>query len=196
MANEFYQHYKGGVYRKVCEALQECDHMEMVVYSSMETGQVWVRPKFEFEKNFSLIDNISQLPPPLEVREDQEEVSTSLNYHLSKQSLKTILRSFLEYDDCYKIHATSVELVCTDGLVTPECWSITLANPLASTRTPTISALCGILLKTLPQHRDIKGSTFRARVDVLIKRLSIFYTHNDIVFTTEVTTDDEPIVER
>lgn len=42
-------HYKGGLYRKLGEALLEATCEEAVIYQSCSDGQVWVRPRSSFE---------------------------------------------------------------------------------------------------------------------------------------------------
>lgn len=45
---EFFQHFKGGVYRKLYDA-KHCDTEEdLVVYQSAVDGKVWVRPSTQF----------------------------------------------------------------------------------------------------------------------------------------------------
>lgn len=44
-----YKHLKsGGLYKFLTHALIEADLTHAVVYESLETGQVWVRPESEF----------------------------------------------------------------------------------------------------------------------------------------------------
>jgi hypothetical protein len=44
-----YQHVKtGGLYEIVCEGSIESDHAPQVVYRSLDTGKVWIRPRAEF----------------------------------------------------------------------------------------------------------------------------------------------------
>lgn len=53
-----HQHRKGGRYRVILEGLREEDHCPVVVYDDAE-GQVWVRPKAEFEDGrFRLIETL------------------------------------------------------------------------------------------------------------------------------------------
>lgn len=48
--SEVYRHKKtGGIYAIVCYANREGDGVELVVYRNVETGDVWVRPRTEFE---------------------------------------------------------------------------------------------------------------------------------------------------
>jgi DNA polymerase-3 subunit epsilon len=47
-----YRHYKGGLYELVCEATQESDLSEVIVYRS-ENGRIWTRPKQVF---FEMVD--------------------------------------------------------------------------------------------------------------------------------------------
>lgn len=43
-------HYKGGRYRKICEARLEADpNTWVVIYRSIEKGYIWARAKDEFE---------------------------------------------------------------------------------------------------------------------------------------------------
>lgn len=46
--NNIYQHYKGGLYRVLGEALHTDDESEMVIYESVQDGRWWARPKAEF----------------------------------------------------------------------------------------------------------------------------------------------------
>jgi hypothetical protein len=51
-----HRHRKGGLYRLILEGLCEADHCPVVVYEDAD-GQVWVRPKAEFEDGrFHLLD--------------------------------------------------------------------------------------------------------------------------------------------
>jgi DNA polymerase-3 subunit epsilon len=42
-----FKHYKGGLYELVCEAIQESDLSEVIVYRSHD-GRFWTRPKDVF----------------------------------------------------------------------------------------------------------------------------------------------------
>ncbi|MEK4711153.1 DUF1653 domain-containing protein [Bacillus sp. FSL R10-2780] len=56
-----YRHYKGGLYRTLSEvACHSETGEEMVVYMSVETGKVWVRPSKMFHE--SVIDDGSIVP--------------------------------------------------------------------------------------------------------------------------------------
>ena len=44
-----YQHYKGGLYLKLCEARLEATDERMVVYACAVSGEVFCRSKAEFE---------------------------------------------------------------------------------------------------------------------------------------------------
>lgn len=48
---KLYQHFKGGFYVLLCEALHSETQEPMVVYQSCETGKIWVRPKVMFFGN-------------------------------------------------------------------------------------------------------------------------------------------------
>lgn len=51
--NQRYTHYKkGGLYVILCYAIRESDFVSMVVYKSVETLKVWVRPESEFLEKF------------------------------------------------------------------------------------------------------------------------------------------------
>lgn len=54
-----YQHYKGGYYTAVCEAILEAGGVRLVVYRSDE-GKIWARPAEEF---FSVVSHDGQLFP-------------------------------------------------------------------------------------------------------------------------------------
>lgn len=53
-----YRHYKGGIYDLVCEALQEADHVPVMVYRGQD-GAVWVRPRAAFFENVT-VDGVAQ----------------------------------------------------------------------------------------------------------------------------------------
>lgn len=42
-----YRHFKGGIYEIVCEATQEADLIQVIVYRSAN-GSIWTRPKSVF----------------------------------------------------------------------------------------------------------------------------------------------------
>jgi hypothetical protein len=44
-----YRHYKGGVYEIVTEARLEATEELVFVYRNVETGDVWVRPRADFD---------------------------------------------------------------------------------------------------------------------------------------------------
>ncbi len=59
MSEQFWQathrHRKGGLYRVIAEGVWEPDRSPVVIYDD-ESGQVWVRPKEEFEDGrFSVV---------------------------------------------------------------------------------------------------------------------------------------------
>lgn len=43
-----YQHYKGGMYLVIAEGLDSETQTPVVIYKSIGSGQVWVRPKAMF----------------------------------------------------------------------------------------------------------------------------------------------------
>ncbi len=43
-----FKHYKGGEYELVCFATHSETQEDLVVYKSLETGKVWVRPREMF----------------------------------------------------------------------------------------------------------------------------------------------------
>lgn len=45
-----YQHYKGGIYVKLCEALGTEDEQTYVVYTCVLSGRTYCRPKAMFEE--------------------------------------------------------------------------------------------------------------------------------------------------
>jgi hypothetical protein len=48
-----FQHYKGGIYELVCEAIQEADLVPVIVYRA-ENGTVWVRPRSVFFESIEI----------------------------------------------------------------------------------------------------------------------------------------------
>lgn len=48
-----YQHYKGGVYKVLIQAINEDTNENMVVYSNPNDPIKWVRPASEFEQKFA-----------------------------------------------------------------------------------------------------------------------------------------------
>lgn len=44
-----FRHYKGGMYEVVCEARLESTQTLMMVYRNIDTGDIWVRPRAEFD---------------------------------------------------------------------------------------------------------------------------------------------------
>jgi len=48
MENKLYRHFKGSLYRIMCLAIREEDMTEVVVYKSVDNGQIWTRPKRDF----------------------------------------------------------------------------------------------------------------------------------------------------
>ena len=46
--HKYWQHYKGGRYEFITLALEESTLVPLVVYRSVETGQVWTRPVADF----------------------------------------------------------------------------------------------------------------------------------------------------
>lgn len=46
-----YQHYKGGIYLKLCEALHTETDEDLVVYLCAVSGRAFCRPKAMFEEN-------------------------------------------------------------------------------------------------------------------------------------------------
>jgi hypothetical protein len=64
-----YRHYKGGRYEVVTLAVQSETHEPMVVYRSLDTAQVWVRPSDMFFGVVTVDGN--------EVRRFQRETSAS-----------------------------------------------------------------------------------------------------------------------
>lgn len=62
--SRIYRHFKGGLYRILCEAKDSETKANMIVYQSIETGQIWTRSAYQFHKNhvdgsrrFTPIDN-------------------------------------------------------------------------------------------------------------------------------------------
>lgn len=49
----YFKHYKGGLYKFVCEAKLESDHTPMMVYQAHD-GSYWVRPKSVFFENLEI----------------------------------------------------------------------------------------------------------------------------------------------
>lgn len=47
-----YQHYKGGVYKVLMQAINEETSENMVIYSSLDDNTKWVRPISEFKEKF------------------------------------------------------------------------------------------------------------------------------------------------
>ncbi|EJR51828.1 DUF1653 domain-containing protein [Bacillus cereus group sp. RP32] len=57
-----YRHYKGGLYRTLSEVAYHSETgEEMVVYISVETGKVWVRPSRMFDE--SVLDENDEIVP-------------------------------------------------------------------------------------------------------------------------------------
>lgn len=62
-----YKHYRGGEYEVLCVARLEGDETkEMVVYKSIEHGDVWLRPVVEFLGHANSGDYTGQRFMPLE----------------------------------------------------------------------------------------------------------------------------------
>ena len=55
MAAEFFQHFKGGVYKKIADA-KDCEtEEELVVYQNCKTGEVWVRHARSFYEDADVV---------------------------------------------------------------------------------------------------------------------------------------------
>ncbi|MEK7019863.1 MULTISPECIES: DUF1653 domain-containing protein [Bacillus] len=64
-----YRHYKGGLYRTLSEVAYHSEtEEEMVVYISVETGKVWVRPSKMFHELVTAEDG-SVVPRFIELSE-------------------------------------------------------------------------------------------------------------------------------
>ena len=61
---QIYHHYKGGKYELVGFGITAKDHESVVMYKSIGTDKVWVRPEWEFHKKFSVYP--STTPPKKE----------------------------------------------------------------------------------------------------------------------------------
>lgn len=48
ISGELYRHFKGGLYRIICEAKNSETLEAMIVYQNIESGATWARPKEEF----------------------------------------------------------------------------------------------------------------------------------------------------
>lgn len=48
---ETYQHFKGGVYVKLCEAKHSENKEELVIYACASSGEIFARPKNMFYEN-------------------------------------------------------------------------------------------------------------------------------------------------
>lgn len=49
MITGYFKHFKGGVYRVICECTHSETHEEMVVYQNLPSKKIWVRPKILFQ---------------------------------------------------------------------------------------------------------------------------------------------------
>lgn len=65
-----YKHYKGGLYRLIGEAKHTETEEDVVVYFSVETGRMWVRPKEMFYEFIDLPDGRKSVPRFAEIDED------------------------------------------------------------------------------------------------------------------------------
>lgn len=45
---DVYQHFKGGLYIKLCESKHSENNEELVTYVNVTTGEIWTRPKKMF----------------------------------------------------------------------------------------------------------------------------------------------------
>lgn len=52
--NGLYQHYKGGLYRVIANGRDEVTLGHVVVYQSLATGEVWIRPTKSFTETVRL----------------------------------------------------------------------------------------------------------------------------------------------
>lgn len=48
MITGYFKHFKGGIYRVICEAVHSETQEEMVVYQNLPSKKIWVRPKRMF----------------------------------------------------------------------------------------------------------------------------------------------------
>ena len=60
----FYKHYKGGYYKLLGFGKHESTKEQMVMYKSLGTFEVWVRPEDEFHQKFT------KIVPPTETTEE------------------------------------------------------------------------------------------------------------------------------
>lgn len=49
---QIFQHHKGGLYKFISWGKQESSQNVCAIYESVETGEVWIRPKKEFIEKF------------------------------------------------------------------------------------------------------------------------------------------------
>lgn len=65
-----HRHYKGGLYRFLYYGYSEASIAPVVVYQSVETGAVWIRPREDFE---AMLDKKTKLLrfTPIEVNHEQ-----------------------------------------------------------------------------------------------------------------------------
>jgi hypothetical protein len=70
---ETYQHYKGGVYLKIAEAIHSETDEVMVVYTSVFSGKVFVRPKDMFYEDVEIdgkaVPRFKKMPHTLDDKE-------------------------------------------------------------------------------------------------------------------------------
>lgn len=65
-----YRHYKGGLYRVIGDAVHTETEEELVVYMSVETGLIWVRPSEMFYEMIDLPDGRRSVARFEEVHEE------------------------------------------------------------------------------------------------------------------------------
>jgi len=54
------RHYKGGMYSVICHAKPEVGAAHVVVYLSLDSGEIWTRPEAEF---FGTVEHEGQIIP-------------------------------------------------------------------------------------------------------------------------------------
>lgn len=72
MMGDLYRHFKGGVYKVICEAKHSETGEEMVVYRNTESGETWARPKEMF---YGKRGNVQRFTKIEEAEDDNERLA-------------------------------------------------------------------------------------------------------------------------